>query len=83
MELEPFAIAWAWKWQEELESGEYSTIEEFATAKKSDVSYVKHGKGFSPVPSNELTMQVGKIQSLPMCLESEALPAVDSISQKT
>ena len=41
MELEPFAIAWAWKWQEELESGEYSTIEELASAKKIDVSYAR------------------------------------------
>jgi len=35
------AIARAWKWQEELESGEYSTIEELASAKKIDVSYAR------------------------------------------
>ncbi len=35
------AIARAWKWQEELESGEYATIEELASAKKIDVSYVR------------------------------------------
>ena len=36
-----FAIARAWKWQEELESGEYATIEELAFAKKIDVSYAR------------------------------------------
>ena len=35
------AIARAWKWQEELESGEYSTIEELASTKKIDVSYAR------------------------------------------
>lgn len=35
------AIARAWKWQEELESGEYLTIEELASAKKIDVSYAR------------------------------------------
>ena len=35
------AIARAWKWQEELESGEYSTIEELASSKKIDVSYAR------------------------------------------
>jgi hypothetical protein len=35
------AIARAWKWQEELESGEYSGVEELASAKKIDVSYVR------------------------------------------
>ena len=33
------AIARAWKWQEELESGEYSSVEELASAKKIDVNY--------------------------------------------
>ena len=41
LEIAPFAIARAWKWQEELESGEYSTIEELASAKKIDVSYAR------------------------------------------
>ena len=31
----------ACKWQEELESGEYSGVEELASAKKIDVSYVR------------------------------------------
>lgn len=35
------AIARARQWQEELESGEYSTIEDLAAAKKTDVSYVR------------------------------------------
>jgi hypothetical protein len=35
------AIARAWKWQEELESGGYSTIGDLAAAKKTDVSYVR------------------------------------------
>ncbi len=35
------AIARAWKWQEELESGEYSGVEELASAKKIDVSYAR------------------------------------------
>ncbi len=35
------ALARAWQWQEELESGEYSTVEELATAKQIDVSYVR------------------------------------------
>ena len=35
------AIARAWKWQEELESGEYATVEELASAKKIDVSYAR------------------------------------------
>ena len=35
------ALARAWQWQEELESGEYSTVQELASAKKSDVSYVR------------------------------------------
>lgn len=35
------AIARVWKWQEELESGEFATIEELASAKKIDVSYVR------------------------------------------
>lgn len=40
--MEPvIAIARAWQWQEELESGEYSTVDELATAKKIDVSYVR------------------------------------------
>ena len=33
-----WAIARAWKWQEELESGEYLTIEELASAKRSTSS---------------------------------------------
>ena len=33
-----FAIARAWKWQEELESREYPGVEELASAKKIDVS---------------------------------------------
>ena len=33
------AIARAWKWQEELESGEYGSIEDLARAKKVDRSY--------------------------------------------
>ena len=42
MKAEPvIASACAWKWQEELESGEYSTIEELASANKIDVSYVR------------------------------------------
>lgn len=32
------AIARAWQWQEELESGEYSTTEELASAKWIDIS---------------------------------------------
>ena len=32
------AIARAWKWQEELESGEFSKVEDLASAKKIDVS---------------------------------------------
>ena len=35
------ALARAWQWQEELESGEYSTVEELASANKIDVSYVR------------------------------------------
>ncbi len=35
------ALARAWQWQEELESGEYSTVEQLATAKKIDVSYLR------------------------------------------
>ncbi len=35
------AIARAWQWQQELESGEYSTVEEMATAKKIDLSYMR------------------------------------------
>jgi hypothetical protein len=35
------ALARAWQWQEELEAGEYSTVEELAAAKKIDVSYVR------------------------------------------
>jgi hypothetical protein len=34
------AIARAWQWQEELESGEYSTVEDLASAKKLDRTYV-------------------------------------------
>ena len=34
------AIARAWQWQEELESGEYSTVNELARAKKLDRTYV-------------------------------------------
>ncbi len=34
------AIARAWQWQEELESGEYASIEELARAKKVDRTYV-------------------------------------------
>ena len=30
-----------WKWQEQPESGEFSTVDELATAKKIDVSYVR------------------------------------------
>ena len=33
------AIARAWKWQEDFESGEYSGVEELARAKKVDRSY--------------------------------------------
>ena len=33
------AIARAWKWQEELESGKYASLEELARAKKVDRSY--------------------------------------------
>ena len=35
------ALARAWQWQEELEAGEYSTVEELASANKIDVSYVR------------------------------------------
>ena len=35
------ALACAWQWQEEPESGEYSTVEELASANKIDVSYVR------------------------------------------
>ena len=35
------AIARAWQWQEELESGEFSTVEDLASTKKIDVSYVR------------------------------------------
>jgi hypothetical protein len=35
------ALARAWQWQEELEAGEYSTVEELSAAKKIDVSYVR------------------------------------------
>ena len=35
------SLARAWQWQEELEVGEYSTVEEVAAAKKIDVSYVR------------------------------------------
>jgi hypothetical protein len=34
------ALAKAWQWQEELESGEYSTIEELAGANNVDRTYV-------------------------------------------
>ena len=34
------ALARAWQWQEELESGEYSTVNELARAKKLDRTYV-------------------------------------------
>lgn len=35
------SLARAWQWQEELEAGEYSTVEEMATAKKIDLSYMR------------------------------------------
>ena len=35
------ALARAWQWQEELESGEFSTVEDLASTKKIDVSYVR------------------------------------------
>ena len=34
------SLAKAWQWQEQLESGQYSTIEELATANKVDRTYV-------------------------------------------
>ena len=33
------AIARAWQWQEELETGKYSTIQDLARAKKVDGTY--------------------------------------------
>ena len=42
MKAEPvIALARAWQWREEPEAEEYSTIEELASAKKIDVSYVR------------------------------------------
>jgi hypothetical protein len=42
LKAEPvISLARAWQWQEELESGEYSTVEELASANKIDVSYVR------------------------------------------
>ena len=42
MKAEPvIAFARAWQWQEAPEAGEYSTVEELASANKIDVSYVQ------------------------------------------